>query len=100
MNTPAVLPQATWRVVWFSLLAAALSLVAFLLPLLDDRGLRGAWAVAIIVGNAGFQLDNARHLFLRSHPGEARTWMWPASLALYGIAFLCLLEAGWAASRP
>lgn len=95
MDTPAALPQQTWYVVWFSLLAAAVSLVGGLLPLFQHRGIRGPWAVGIIVGVAGFQVANARRLFLRNHPGEVRTWMRPASHALYGTSLVFFIVAGW-----
>jgi len=96
MNEPAVLPRLTWRVVWFSLFAAALSLAAALLaPLFDHRALRGSWAVGIIVGSAGFQVANARRLFLLNHPGEVRAWMRPATVGLYAIALLFVGGAAW-----
>jgi predicted outer membrane lipoprotein len=93
------LPRLTWGVVWFSLLAAAFSVIGALLPLLDHRAMRGGWAAGILVGAAGFQITNARRLFLQSHPDEVRRWMQPAAMALYGVALLFFAAAAWTAAH-
>lgn len=95
MNDSSDLPRLTWRVVGFSLLAAAVSLGAALYPILERQTVRASWPVGIIVLVAGFQVMNARRLFLHSHPAEVRSWMRPLGLSLYAIALLDFALLAW-----
>lgn len=95
MPDSVALPQLTWRVVWFSLLAAAFSLVGGSLSLYDHHGASGIGTAGIIVGGAAFQVANARRVFLRGCPSEVRSWMRPVTAGLCVLALVCFAVAGW-----
>lgn len=94
--SPSELTASTWRVVWFSLVAAVASMGGFLGTLLQHAP-RGAWAAGIITGIAGFQVGNARRLFSYRAPDEIRPWMRPVSIALYVVSLALFAYAIWKA---
>jgi hypothetical protein len=95
--SPAALTASTWRVVWFSLIAAVVSLGGFLGTLLQHAP-RGAWAAGIITAVGGFQVGNARRLFSYRAPDEIRPWMRPVSIALYVVSAALFVFAIWTAA--
>jgi hypothetical protein len=89
-------PSLTWRIVSFSCIAAAVSLIAFVFQWASRGVPRGGWAAAIIVAMAGLQILNARRLFAYTAPAEIRSWMRPAGWGLCVAALALVAISIWA----
>jgi len=75
----------TKQVVLFSLMSAALAIVATAVASYHRPVPWTALLSGVIVALAGFQIANARRIFGFGAPSEVRAWMIPASRVCYAM---------------